>query len=107
MLYIGSIRKCDQGHIMVPLPAFMQSLKGMHAYVIYYVSSQRSRWWAPNDLLHELNPRKLIKGDVLVMKMDSTERISDMTPLDSEEVDELLVRYSDPVSLGSCVDAIL
>ncbi len=40
--YIGGIRKCDEGRKVVPLPPFMQSLTGVHAYIIYYVSSQRS-----------------------------------------------------------------
>ncbi len=95
---IGGIRKCDQGRLIVPLQSFMASLKGVHAYVIYYVSSQRSRWWAPNQLLGRLYRRRMFKGDVLVMKLDSAERVGDMSAADSKDVEELLIRYANGTS---------
>ncbi|KAK0440291.1 hypothetical protein EV421DRAFT_1737362 [Armillaria borealis] len=90
--YISGIQKCDEGRKVVPLPPFMQSLTGVHAYVIYYVSLQRSRWWAGNGLLQKLHAERVVKGDVLVMKLTSPRSIGDMSAADTAEVEELLIR---------------
>ncbi|KAK0435092.1 uncharacterized protein EV420DRAFT_1653467 [Desarmillaria tabescens] len=90
--FIGGRRKCDEGRKIVPLPPFMQSLKGMHAYVIYYVSSHRSCWWARNKLLQKLYPERIVKGDVLVMKLTTSQSIGDMSLVNVMEVEELLMR---------------